>query len=595
MTNRLTRAMMVLLSITVVIAFGWQPARADTGQNWTGTYFNNRDLQGLPVFTRIDQAVVFNWGPNSPGPGIGSQNWSARWITIQFLNAGRYRFTVTSDDGVRLWINGQNVLDAWREQAPTTYSAVVQVTTGNHAIQVDYFQGLGDARIAVSWDPEYTVSSAWTAQYYNNPDLLGAPVITRYESRIDYFWGNSSPDPAIIPDNFSARWAITQQFNAGVYRFTLAGDDGIRLFIDDLLVINQWRDQALTAYSIDVSLSAGLHTMRVEYYDRVAGAAVRLTYEPAVGPPPYGGNTSTQWYGEYYANPSLAGVPTFVRFDGTSGIRFDWSRAAPAPAFPRENFSARWTRQVCVPGRPYTFYITADDGVRFYIDVTLVLDAWRLQDRTTFRVPVDLTAGCHTFRVEYFQASGNSVMDLTWDPPDAQNPPQYVGGPPPSPTGVTAIVNTSALNLRSGPGVGFDILARLTRNTPLTLSARTVDSTWVRVTTPNAVTGWVSRSFIRLTSGNINTLPAISAGPPPGPGQPTGVRARVLTTLRVRVGPGVQFAQLGTLSWGVIVDVVGRNADSSWVQVRFGSVLGWVYSPYLQIVSGSLLNVPVTG
>jgi hypothetical protein len=298
MAHRLTRAIVAVAVIlgTVLVAGVVEtprPALADTGSNWTGVYYANPALQEPSVFTRIDPAVVFNWGPNPPGPGLGSQYWSARWTSIQFFNAGTYRFTVTSDDGVRVYINGQIILNQWKDQAPTTYNVNVQVSTGNYAIQVDYYQGAGDASLAVSWQYVQNPSTAWTAQYYNNPNLQGAPVMTRLEPQINWFWGRGAPDPFVFPDYFSARYTATVAFNAATYRFTLAGDDGVRLFIDDLLVINQWKVQNLTAYSIDVALGAGLHTIRVEYFENTENAAVRLQYEVAVGPPPYPGTPST--------------------------------------------------------------------------------------------------------------------------------------------------------------------------------------------------------------------------------------------------------------------------------------------------------------
>src|SRR5215212_1599519 len=129
MTQRFLRLIMVTLCAALcALTFApAAPAHADTGTNWTGSYFPNRDLQGIPVFTRIDPALVFNWGTNSPGPGLGSSNWSARWTTIQYMNAGTYRFTITADDGVRAYIDGQIILDQWREQAATTFTVNAQV------------------------------------------------------------------------------------------------------------------------------------------------------------------------------------------------------------------------------------------------------------------------------------------------------------------------------------------------------------------------------------------------------------------------------------------------------------------------------------
>ncbi len=346
------RLALIVTALAVAMMFAVfeppHPARADTGTNWTGAYFNNRDLQGTPVFTRIDPAIVFNWGPVSPGPGIGSSNWSARWTTAQFLNAGLYRFTITPDDGARVYVDGQIILDQWHDQAPTTYYVNVQVAAGNHAIQVDYYQGVGDASIIVFWDYIQVQSSAWTAQYFNNTSLAGAPAVNRYENSINYFWGQGSPDPAIAPDNFSARWTGTFPFQGATYRFTLAGDDGVRLFIDNAQVIDQWHVEALTAYSIDVPLAAGTHTLRIEYFEATQNAAVRFDYAVAVGPPPYPGTQSDQWYGEYFPNtktgkvvststgrsprPPLTSRAKFSRYAGRAGYS---SLVGPMPSILR--------------------------------------------------------------------------------------------------------------------------------------------------------------------------------------------------------------------------------------------------------------------
>ncbi len=599
MSQRLIRVIMVALCVVLTIAAAEKPLRAsaDVGFNWTGAYYGNPDLAGTPVFTRIDPALVFNWGPNSPGPGIGSTNWSARWTTIQYLNAGTYRFTVTSDDGVRAYIDGQQILDAWRIQAPTTYYVNVQVVAGNHAIQVDYFQGVGDASLSVSWDYIVAQSTAWLAQYYNNANLQGAPVLTRYENGINYFWGLGSPDPVVAPDNFSVRWTATLPFNAGTYRFTLAGDDGVRLFIDNALVIDQWRIQPPTAYSIDVGLAAGLHTLRVEYFEGTGQAIVRFDYSVAVGPPPYPGTQSDQWYGEYYANMNLQGSPSFIRLDGQSGINFNWNRTSPAAGFPRDNFSVRWTRRVYFPGRPYVFYISADDGVRLYIDSTLILDEWRPQSLTTFRKVVDLTEGYHVLRLEYFQQNYEAQINLTWDPPNGQVPPLRPGGfvqPPPS-SGVTATVtNANFLNVRAGPGVNFEVLNVASRGDTFQALARNADSSWLRVNAGGTI-GWVNTFYVTV-NGNMLALPLEGVAQPPlSQPQLTGVRGKLTSGLRLRSGPGTNSPQIGDLEWGAVVDIVGRNANNTWLQVQYGGVMGWIWGPYVRIVAGVLSNVPITG
>lgn len=599
MTQRLARVIKGVLCVLIVLSLfagTRQIAHADTGSNWTGAYYNNPGLYGTPVFTRIDPAVVFNWGPYGPGPGIGGENWSARWNTVQYLNAGTYRFNVVADDGVRVYLDGQAVIDAWRDQAPTPYTANVQVVAGTHIIQVDYYQGHGDASLSVTWDFVGGISTQWIAQYFNNPYLQGSPVAVRYEGALNYDWGTGSPDPSVPSEYFSARWTASLPFQAATYRFTITVDDGVRLFIDNLPVVDQWTVTALTTYSIDVPLAAGIHTLRVEYFEWTGQAVMKLDYRVAVGPPPIQNAT---WYGEYYNNASFQGAPVFTRDDGASGINFDWSRTGPGPGIGFSNYAVRWTRRIYFPGRPYTFYLTSDDGARLYIDSTLIIDMWRVQAATTVRQNVDLTEGPHDLRLEYFQATGNAVINLTWDPPNGQNPPQAPGGgtvqPPPVQTGVTATVtNADALNVRNGPGTNYDILQSIARNETYPVVGRNADNSWLQLNV-NGLTGW-SNSFYLTVNGNLSTVPVPNTNPGQNPQPvPTGVRVRAYANLRVRSGPSSATNLIDNLAWGSEVDVVGRNADNTWLQVTYGSITGWIYSPYVRLISGSLLNVPITG
>jgi uncharacterized protein YraI len=583
----------VLLALVASAALVVNPktAHADTGFNWTGNYFNNRDLVGLPAVTRVDPVLVFNWGPYSPVPGIASTNWSARWTTVQYLNAGTYRFTITADDGVRAYVDGQIILDQWHDEVATTYNVDVQVASGNHILQVDYYQGNGDSSLSVTWNLLQSASTSWLAQYYNNPNLIGAPVLTRYENQIDYNWGYGSPDPLIPTVYFSARWTATVPFNAGTYRFNLSGDDGVRLYIDNILVIDQWHGESLTLYSIDVALSSGLHTLRVEYFQNTERAEVHFAYSLAVGPPPYPGSDTDRWFGEYYSNPNLTGSPAYTHDDGTGAINFQIGNDWPAPGFQHDSFSVRWTRQTCFPGQPYSFTVTADDGVRFYIDTTLVIDAWKVQSPTTYTKSVDLTQGCHLLRLEYFQDHLGGQILLTWNPPNGQIPP-YGGGAGTSPSGVYASVNTYALNVRTGPGTSFDILTQVLRGTTFSVIARNADNSWVQIMDNGIGVAWVSAFYVTF-NGNVAGLPV--ANGPTGTGNATGVRGQAYATVRVRSGPGFNFGQIDTLDWQTIVDIVGRDSTGSWLQIRNGSEIGWVYGAYIVVISGDISNVPITG
>ncbi|HEV2779866.1 MAG TPA: PA14 domain-containing protein [Actinophytocola sp.] len=252
---------------------------------FTAQYHANRDLAGPPALTRQDLQIDFDWGGGSPGDGVPADNFSARWTKSVTVPAGNYRFTTTTDDGVRLFVDGTLVIDRWLFQGTTTYTAVVALTEGVHQIVMEYFEAgsgavarFGFAPTEESPPPPPPPSDPFTAQYYANPMLEGVPVLIRVDAVVDFDWGQAgSPDPAVPVDFFSARWKRTKDYAAGRYRFTVTGDDGIRLLVDGVQVIDGWHDQWPTTYTADVELSAGPHTVAIEYYDKTGGAIARYS------------------------------------------------------------------------------------------------------------------------------------------------------------------------------------------------------------------------------------------------------------------------------------------------------------------------------
>lgn len=117
------------------------------------------------------------------------------------------------------------------------------------------------------------------AEYFDNPNLEGEPVLTRDERVIDHFWGEGSPGPPVPVDYFSARWRGGFTFGAGDYMFHALVDDGFRLWLDGVLVMDAWKPQAPTRYDATATLSAGGHTVRAEYYEAAGGATCKVWWE----------------------------------------------------------------------------------------------------------------------------------------------------------------------------------------------------------------------------------------------------------------------------------------------------------------------------
>ncbi|MCU1392489.1 MAG: autotransporter protein [Ilumatobacteraceae bacterium] len=256
---------------------------------WRAEYYSNGSLTGTATLCRDDAAVNFNWGTGSPATGLPVDNFSVRWTRTQTFAAGDYIFSMGNDDGGRLYIDGTLVLDKWSDQSyPSTVPSVTEtLAAGDHTIVMEYYERGGNAQATLSWAAYVPVTcpsnpAGWVGQYYANISLSGTPVMCRDDSAINFDWGSGSPDSTVPSDNFSIRWTRTKTFTAGTYTFTLGTDDGGRLYIDGTLVLDKWNDQGYPSPqpSVTRTLTAGAHTLVVEYYERGGGAKATLVQSP---------------------------------------------------------------------------------------------------------------------------------------------------------------------------------------------------------------------------------------------------------------------------------------------------------------------------
>ncbi|HEY9285075.1 MAG TPA: glycoside hydrolase family 3 C-terminal domain-containing protein [Pyrinomonadaceae bacterium] len=120
------------------------------------------------------------------------------------------------------------------------------------------------------------------AEYFANKDLQGEPAVTRTDAQLDFDWFTNPPAAGLPIDNFSARWTgrITAPA-AGTYQFGARADDAIRVFIDDQLFVDGWRDGSLKTVTKPFEMEAGrTYKLRVEFYDRYADATAKLVWGP---------------------------------------------------------------------------------------------------------------------------------------------------------------------------------------------------------------------------------------------------------------------------------------------------------------------------
>ncbi|MFH1500638.1 MAG: PA14 domain-containing protein, partial [archaeon] len=300
---------------------------------FTGEYYNNKNLQGKPVLTRDDSEINFNWNKDSPDKKVNRNQFSVRWTKDETFEAGKYRFRTTTDDGVKLYIDGSLVINKWRNQAAKVYTVDVELDSGEHEIRMEYYENNGKAVARLAWEtlelyeegycaggispntcigetPLYCKNGVlidncnvcgcesfescqvngeckldiskfkgFVGEYYNNKDLQGEPVLIRDDSKIYFNWKSKSPSKEVAKDRFSVRWIKDEIFEAGKYKFTVGSDDGIRVYVDGKLIIERWNNHPLRIDTAEIDLTGGEHKIKVEYYENSGKAVVKLSWE----------------------------------------------------------------------------------------------------------------------------------------------------------------------------------------------------------------------------------------------------------------------------------------------------------------------------
>ncbi len=147
-----------------------------TGGGLRGLYYNNTDFSGLAL-SRLDGPVNFDWAAGSPSGAVGADSYSVRWTgQVEPRYSQTYTFYTTTDDGVRLWVNGVLLIDHWADQGSTEWSGTIALTAGQkYSIQMDYYENGGSAAAKLLWSSASQVKQVIPAtQLYRPVPVLAA-------------------------------------------------------------------------------------------------------------------------------------------------------------------------------------------------------------------------------------------------------------------------------------------------------------------------------------------------------------------------------------------------------------------------------------
>jgi hypothetical protein len=189
----LTRYSLWMLLLSIILAVGipltaqtptGQTGQTFTGTTWVGQFYNTADLSGPVVaFAQFATGLNKNWGTGAPTDGnnaaianVNADNWSARFAATETIAAGLYQFSLTADDGARLLIDGQSILDTFSGTSLSSQTATVQLSGGTYTLVVEYNDKSANAVLQLSW----TLSSSGTA----GPTSTVAPIASAQVSGV---------------------------------------------------------------------------------------------------------------------------------------------------------------------------------------------------------------------------------------------------------------------------------------------------------------------------------------------------------------------------------------------------------------------------
>lgn len=124
---------------------------ASIGPGLRGEYFDNVDLRGTPVLVRIDPRLNMTWSQIPPGPGV-PMAFSARWrAALEAEVTGLHQLRLDSDDGSRLWLDEQLLIDQWKGAPNDSLASVNLIAGRRYAVRAELYSVGGSAHINLRW------------------------------------------------------------------------------------------------------------------------------------------------------------------------------------------------------------------------------------------------------------------------------------------------------------------------------------------------------------------------------------------------------------------------------------------------------------
>jgi hypothetical protein len=187
--NVMKRCVLPFASLLVfILGLSTAPVASAAPGPWWADDFANPSLEGAPALSRQDATIGLDWGTGAPVADIPADGFSVRWTQPLYFDASTYRSTVTTDGGVRLWVDSHLLIDVWHAFHGTR-AATIGLTAGVHRVRMEYFDDGGGAVARLGW-ARVTAGGA-------EPRPVAAPVspaVARIAAELDRTWQAGMPD-----------------------------------------------------------------------------------------------------------------------------------------------------------------------------------------------------------------------------------------------------------------------------------------------------------------------------------------------------------------------------------------------------------------
>ncbi len=445
----------------------------DTSPNIAYEYFEEiLPVWELPDFDTLTPVKTGTQPDFSLANKERNNNYSFRFRgTITAPVTGEYTFYLSSDDGSKLLINNQTIVDHDGVHAfEMEQSGSVNLTAGEHDIEVQYFEISGGDALLASWDgpgfdkrpiqafdlgsplpaPDFQNTNPgpsipgmvsyryFEGQWNNLPDFSNETLIK--EGEVAGF--DLSPREAFDFYGFEFTANITVD-QSGDYTFYTLSDDGSRLSIDGVTIVNNDGRHAPREQSGTMSLSAGTHQLKVDFFEYAGGDILEVQWSgpslakqtisnavlasngsveatnnpdpgPATDPEPDTGTTGIINY-QYYEG-TWNNLPNFSNL---TPLKQGQSAGFLLTERMRDDFyGMRYTGKITVPtSGNYTFYAKSDDGSRISINGQIVVTNDGRHAPIEKQGGIALAAGQHDIIVDFFEYAGGDSLEVSWAGP----------------------------------------------------------------------------------------------------------------------------------------------------------------------------------